>query len=136
MRAAADSPARNLTGFWHGQYSYPAATRPPVPFSANLIQSEDCLGGSITERALLGRARERTLYATIKGRRDGSTVRFLKVYEANSGPYTSVAYSGALSEDGLEIDGDWIAAGWSGRFLMIRAGGVATKIARQVKEKV
>jgi hypothetical protein len=126
------SPAANLTGFWHGQYSYPVATRAPVPFRANLIQSEDCLGGSVTERALPGR----TLYATINGRRDGNTVSFLKVYEANSGPYTSVAYSGVVSADGLEIDGDWIAAGWSGRFLMIRAGGVATKIARKIHEEV
>jgi len=129
---AADSPAENLTGFWHGQYSYPKATHAPVPFGANLIQSEDCLGGSVTERSIRGR----TLYATINGRRDGSTVSFVKVYEANSGPYTSVAYTGVLSEDGLEIDGDWIASGWSGRFLMIRAGGVAAKTMREVKEKV
>ncbi len=127
-----DSPAANLTGFWHGQYSYPVATRAPVPFRANLIQSDDCLGGSVTERVIVGR----TLYATIKGRRDGNTVSFLKLYEANSGPYTSVAYSGVVSTDGLEIDGDWVASGWSGRFLMIRAGGVAAKITRQVKEKV
>jgi len=132
MCAAADSPAGNLTGFWHGQYSYPVATRAPVPFGANLIQSEDCLGGSVTERALLGR----TLYATIEDRRDGRTVSFLKVYEANSGPYTSVAYTGVISEDGLEIDGDWIASGWSGRFLMMRAGGVAAKDARKIQEKV
>jgi hypothetical protein len=136
MGTAADSPAGNLTGLWHGQYSYPVATRAPVSFSANLIQIEDSLGGSITERALLGRALVRTLFATIQGRRDDSIVSFLKVYEANSGPYTNVAYQGVLSEDGLEIDGDWIASGWSGRFLMIRAGGLAAKITRFAKEKV
>jgi hypothetical protein len=85
---------------------------------------------------MLGRLLGRTLFASIKGRRVGSTISFLKLYEADSGPYTTVAYDGTLSEDGLEIDGDWTASGWSGRFLMIRAGGLATKIARRVEEKV
>jgi hypothetical protein len=136
MRAASDSPEGSITGLWHGQYSYPIVHRAPVPFSASLIQSEACLSGTITERAMLGRVQVRILYASVTGQRTGSSVSFLKLYEANSGSYTSVAYQGVLSGDGLEIDGEWIASGWSGRFLMIRAGGVATKVARRVEEQV
>jgi hypothetical protein len=130
------NPGVSLTGLWHGRYSYPIITRAPVPFTANLIETGDCLGGAITERATIGAAKNRTLYATISGRRSGHTVRFMKVYEANGGAYTSVSYDGALSEDGLEIDGDWIAAGWSGRFLMIRASGLKSQVGRKVEEKV
>ena len=136
MGSSVHAPADNLTGLWQGQYSYPEAARAPVPFTANLVQCDDCLGGSITERALLGRLRGRTLYATIGGRRSGSAISFMKVYEANSGPYTSVAYQGGLSADGLEIDGEWIASGWAGRFLMIRASGIASIVARKVEEKI
>jgi len=128
--------AENLTGLWHGQYSYPIATRAPVPFTANLIDAEGTLGGSITERAIVGKAGSRNLYATISGRRSGSAVSFMKMYEVHSGPYTSVAYHGALSEDGLEIDGEWIASGWSGRFLMIRASGLKSFARKKVEAKV
>ncbi len=136
MPDAADPMAENLTGLWHGQYSYPTATRAPVPFTATLIETEDALGGSITERVVVGKAGSRTLYATISGRRSGSKVSFMKLYEAQSGPYTSVAYDGALSEDGLEIDGEWIASGWSGRFLMIRASGLKINARKKIAAKV
>jgi hypothetical protein len=136
MPDAADPTAENLTGLWHGQYSYPTATRAPVPFTANLIEAEDSIGGSITERAMVGKAGSRTLYATISGRRSGSSVSFMKIYEAHCGPYTSVAYHGALSEDGLEIGGEWIAAGWSGRFLMIRASGLKSVARKKIAAKV
>ncbi len=136
MPETAESPGESLTGLWHGRYSYPIVTRAPVPFTANIIETGDCLGGSITERATIGPAKNRTLYATIGGRRSGQAVRFMKVYEANDGAYTSVAYEGALSEDGLEIDGDWVADGWSGRFLMIRASGLKARVGRKVEEKV
>jgi len=130
-----ESPA-NLTGLWHGQYSYPIAARAPVPFAANLIEAEDRLGGSITERAMLGRVKGRSLYATINGMRAGSAVSFMKLYEAHSGPYTRVSYEGVLSADGLEIDGEWSASGWSGRFLMIRAGGLRTTARKSSEERV
>jgi hypothetical protein len=136
MPDAADPTPDTLTGLWHGQYSYPTATRAPVPFTANLIEAVDSIGGSITERATVGKSGSRTLYATITGRRSGSTVSFMKTYEAHSGPYTSVAYHGALSEDGLEIDGEWIASGWSGRFLMIRASGLKSSARRKIAAKV
>ncbi len=136
MPGAADPMLKNLTGFWHGQYSYPIATRAPVPFTANLVEADGAVGGSITERADVGKGKSRKLYATIYGRRSGIAVSFMKTYEARSGPYTSVAYQGALSEDGLEIDGDWIASGWSGRFLMIRTSGLKGFARKKVEAKV
>jgi len=134
MPEPANPSAESLTSLWNGRYSYPVITRAPVPFVANLIDAGDCLGGSITERAMIGRSKSRTLYATISGRRAGAAVRFMKIYEANSSPYTSVAYEGSLSEDGLEINGDWMAAGWSGRFLMIRATGLRMHMRKTVEE--
>lgn len=128
--------AASLTGLWHGRYSYPIVLRAPVPFSASLIEAEDFLGGSITERAMVGPVRGRTLYATVGGRRAGSAVSFVKSYEAKSGPYTRVAYEGVVSGDGLEIDGEWTTGGWSGRFLMIRAGGMVKQAIKQISVKV
>ncbi len=136
MPGAEGPMAENLTGLWHGQYSYPSATHAPVPFTANLIEAEGAIGGSITERAVVGKAVSRTLYATIAGRRSGGAVSFMKQYEAQCGPYTSVAYYGALSGDGLEIDGEWIASGWSGRFLMIRASGLKSIARKTIEAKV
>ncbi len=126
----------NLSGLWHGQYSYPTGVAAPVPFVATLLDCETCLSGSMTERAMVGRPKGRTLYATISGQRLGRYVSFLKSYEAGSGPYTSVGYDGTLSEDGLEIDGTWTASGWSGRFLMIRSGGAAQSVAKRIAETV
>jgi hypothetical protein len=128
--------ARSLTGLWHGQYSYPAASLSPVPFVATLIQTETWLGGSITERADTGLLKGRRLYAAISGRRRGNSISFIKSYEAGSGPYLRVSYDGTLSEDGLEIDGLWTASGWSGRFLMIRSAGVPVSVAKKVSETV
>ncbi len=85
---------------------------------------------------MIGKAAGRSLYATIAGRRSGSAVSFMKMYEANSGAYTRVAYHGALSADGLEIDGEWIASGWSGRFLMIRASGLKSCVRKRIEAKV
>jgi hypothetical protein len=124
----------DLTGAWHGQYSLPQSIAAPVPFEASLIATEDVLGGSITERATEGRAKGRILYASVSGSRSGQQVRFVKTYEADSDPYTSVTYAGAVSGDGQEISGDWTIGRWSGRFLMIRAGGVAKTASRRIHE--
>jgi len=124
--------ATSLTGVWHGQYGYPVVTRAPVPFTALLVESPAFLGGSITERVGGGR----TLYSTVSGHRSGHAVHFVKMYEANSGAYTTVTYQGVLSEDGLEIDGEWTATGWSGRFLMIRQPGVLARVGKRVAARV
>jgi hypothetical protein len=107
-----------------------------VPFEASLISTEDFLGGTITERATEGRVKGRILCATVSGTRCGQRVSFIKTYEPDSEPYSSVAYEGVVSGDGLEISGDWTIGSWSGRFLMIRAGGVATNARRRIHENL
>jgi hypothetical protein len=120
-----------LTGLWHGQYSYPVAASAPVAFAANLIEAEDWLGGSITEHAA-----RRVLLSSVRGQRQASRIAFLKTYERNSGPYRTVEYDGTLSEDALEISGEWRTGGWSGRFLMIRANGLTQSERRKIAETV
>ncbi len=111
----------SLTGLWNGQYSFPSGVAAPVAFVATFLEARDWLGGSISERALLGAVKGRMLYATVSGQRNGRDVNFTKRYETRNGPCTQVGYVGLLSQDGLEIDGEWSTAGWAGRFLMIRA---------------
>jgi hypothetical protein len=120
MAEDGDGPA-GLTGTWHGHYMYPAA-RDPVPFTANLIDREGQIGGSVTETATSRRIAGTRLYATIAGHYSGATVVFTKTYEANEGGYTEVAYEGRLSADRLEIAGVWRLVDWSGRFVMRRPG--------------
>jgi len=123
----------DLTGAWHGMYSLPNAVTAPIPFEASLIASESFVGGTITERATEGGRKGSILYATVSGSRAGQHVTFTKTYEPGSEPYTSVSYDGLLSGDGLEISGDWSIGSWRGRFLMIRAGGLATAKERRIE---
>jgi hypothetical protein len=76
------------------------------------------------------------LLSALRGQRQGSRVEFLKTYERNNGLYRTVSYAGALSEDALEIDGEWRAGSWSGRFLMIRAKGLAQTAKKHLAEPI
>lgn len=124
-------PPPSLTGRWHGVYSYPAEPM-PVYFVADLIQTGDSLSGS-TEEAEKGQFGEPlTLTAHLSGTRAGMAVTFTKTYDGTGGWSHSVEYGGALSADGLEIDGRWAVPGvWSGSFLMIRAEGASEAMARE-----
>ena len=126
----------NLTGLWRGLYSYPI-NRAPVPFTASLAESGSWLTGA-TEEVATGRAAlGRTLTATLQGRRAGSSVTLLKLYNCSLRAYDSVAYEGAINAEGTEIEGRWTVPGnWSGTFLMIRGGEIAATRTRTAKEKV
>jgi hypothetical protein len=112
---------KNLTGVWNGLYSYPHSL-PPVGFTAVLIQSGASFSGTTHEPGdALGASG--IAYATLVGQRNGSSVSFTKAYE---GGYTwhAIEYDGRINEDATEIEGRWRVPGdWSGKFLMIRAGG-------------
>jgi hypothetical protein len=124
-----------LTGLWHGQFSYPN-TQAPEFFTANLLESGDFLGGSIQETAANGRHAGMTFYATVRGRRDGRVVSFLKIYETSPRTHR-VRYDGTLSEDGTEIEGVWRVPGsWSGPFLMIRSSRLGQLVQLRVAETV
>jgi hypothetical protein len=134
MKTAADE-AHNLTGVWHGLYTYPGGES--VPFVATLIDAGASLSGSTYETcATLDRARS-TLFAMLWGVRSGRSVNFTKNYDGSAGWTHSVAYDGALNADATEIEGDWtIDHALSGRFLMIRAPGREAVVERRVAETV
>ena len=126
---------QNLTGIWHGIYSYPIA-RPPVSFVATLIETATTVSGTTHEPCGIGGAPDEVLYATLLGIRQDRAVAFAKIYAGANPHYGTVAYEGTLSPDGTEIEGRWIVPGnWSGKFLMIRPAGKTEAVARRVFER-
>jgi hypothetical protein len=133
----ADEPdPLNLSGQWQGFYSYPSRQR-PVSFSASLTESGSWLTGTTTEKGSQGATRGRVLDATLQGRRTGRSVTFLKLYADGFPTYDGVHYEGEVREDGTEIEGRWsIPGNWSGKFLMIRAGGHAAEQRQKAAERI
>lgn len=128
-----DNDDANLSGLWHGQYTYPNA-RPPTPFDATLLESEGSLSGSITEKSTLRPHVGRPLYAHVRGTHSGGTVSFQKTYETDDPRYVTLDYEGRVSADFTQITGTWKTPGWSGRFVMVRATRRATVAYRSVAE--
>jgi hypothetical protein len=133
---AQESGAQNLTGIWHGLYSYPDR-RPSVSFVATLIEAGSTVSGTTHEPSDREGGPNRTLYATLSGRRQGASVTFLKTYDRAGPRYRStVAYQGMLSADGTEIEGGWLIPGsYAGKFLMIRSAGKAEAVRRKAFER-
>ena len=130
-----DPDGRNLTGVWHGLYSYPVG-RAPVSFVATLIESANAVTGTTHEPCGIGGTPSEVLYATLSGSRQGNAVAFVKTYDGSNPHYRTVAYEGTLSGDGTEIEGRWSVPGnWSGKFLMIRAGGKQQAVRRKAFER-
>jgi hypothetical protein len=126
---------QNLTGIWHGLYSYPVG-RAPVSFVATLIEAGHTVSGTTHEPCGMGGGPNETLFATLLGRRDGSAVSFVKTYDGSNPHYKNVAYEGTLSADGTEIEGRWIVPGsWSGKFLMVRPAGKQEAVTRKAFER-
>jgi hypothetical protein len=128
--------AFNLTGVWNGLYSYPVA-REPVSFIATLTETGGWLTGTTEEIASVGAMRGQTITATLQGRRAGRGVTFLKTYDDLPRGYDTVHYAGDANDDGSEIEGRWTVPGnWSGKFLMIRAGGASATQTLEVAERI
>jgi hypothetical protein len=127
--------AENLTGVWQGLYTYPYGQS--VSFVATLIDSGGSFSGTIHEPCSF---HGNTIYATLAGARQGSTVSFLKTYEKSAGPQyaASIQYEGALNGDATEIEGRWKirSIGLSGKFLMIRSAGEGAEVEEKVSERV
>lgn len=127
-----DEAPDDLTGVWHGRYTYPFDLMPPTAFTATLIESGGSLGGTTHESTGSGGRN-----AVLDGVREGGSVRFVKVYAPASAEYQDVIYSGALSSDRTEIEGEWTVPGvWQGKFLMIRTRGTAKSATRAVTRPV
>ena len=125
----------NLTGVWHGLYSYPVAM-PSVPFVATLSDQGGWFDGTTEEIGGVGDTVGRTLTASLQGRRSGRSITMLKIYHGPSAHYDSVHYAGDLNEDGTEISGTWrVAANWSGTFLMVRSRTVETAATKEAVER-
>ncbi len=129
------SPKDNLTGVWHGLYSYPVAVE-PVYFMATLISSGTMLSG-MTHEAVKGRkGAPLTVFAALDGSRSGQAIEFIKTYDGTGGWRHSVRYEGTLNTEATEIEGFWmLSTGWIGRFLMIRSAGMTEEVARKVYER-
>src|SRR5688572_25669857 len=125
----------NLTGVWHGLYSYPVAM-PSVSFVATLSDQGGWFDGTTEEIGGVGDAVGRTLTASLQGRRSGHSITMLKIYHRASVHYDSVRYTGDLKEDGSEIHGTWQVSGtWSGTFLMMRARTTETATTKEAAER-
>ncbi|MFM9974790.1 MAG: hypothetical protein ACKVON_09515 [Beijerinckiaceae bacterium] len=128
--------SQNLTGVWHGLYSY-EAFREPVYFVATLIDGGSFINGSTHESEVGEAGAPLTLFAMIDGSRQATEVSFTKAYDGSGGWDHIVLYEGSLNGDATEIEGRWHIGGKaSGKFLMIRNRGVSESIVRQVFEKV
>ncbi|TCR64229.1 hypothetical protein [Bosea sp. BK604] len=128
--------ASDLTGVWHGLYTYEMAAE-PIYFVATLIESGRWLTGSTHESEIGRNGAPLTLFAMLEGGRDELSVRFTKTYDGTGGWSHSVAYDGTLSAYATEIEGRWtIGREASGRFLMIRSAGASESVVRRAFAKV
>jgi hypothetical protein len=133
---ASGDAAHDLSGQWRGRFNYPTALE-PVAFEATLTETAGWLTGATREVMARRNALGRTLTATLQGRRSGSSVKFLKLYDVVVAGYDNVAYEGQVNAEGTEIDGRWTVPGaWSGTFLMIRAEATATSRRKAARARI
>lgn len=131
--------ARSLTGVWNGMYTY--TTEPDMPeshFTAVLLDTGGSLSGTIHETMNYGDGVGVDANAHIDGRSDYGAVDFVKTYDGTGGVVHSVVYTGTVTSDFEEIEGEWqIATSWevyAGRFLMIRASRPAAEAQAVMEE--
>jgi hypothetical protein len=126
----------NLTGVWHGLYTYPGQHQ-PVYFVATLIDSGGHFSGMTHESEIGESGAPLTLYAAISGARHDTSVFFTKSYDGSGGWDHNVAYEGSINGERTEIEGRWsIGIEATGKFLMIRSRGVTESVVREAFEKV
>jgi hypothetical protein len=125
---------RNLTGLWHGTFSYPRLMA-PTDFLLDLRDHNGSISGETHERSDQGPDRGRTISALVDGSRAGSEVRFTKRYDALH-RRTPIAYAGTLNDEATEIVGTWTIPGtWSGTFIMVRDQQRKADVAERIAEK-
>jgi hypothetical protein len=130
----------DLSGRWHGFYSYGAAAPAnghPCAFEAELRDHGGELVGVSFEIAAFGPRPGSTLTASVEGRRNGSAVDFAKTYDEVALARYSIHYAGTLASGGNEIEGRWSIPGEnSGTFLMVREGGAEAEEERHAAEEL
>jgi hypothetical protein len=126
----------DLSGRWTGLFNYPDGG-PATPFEAELSDIGGSVTGTTTEQGETPETIGETLQAVIDGRREGSALRFLKMYDGAAGDYDVVHYEGEVQPGCDEIEGRWTIPGiWSGTFLMVRHSGAAAKIEEKTGEEI
>lgn len=131
-----EDAACDLSGNWTGLYNYPIEL-PPTMFEATIRDTDGLITGVTAEKGDMFERPGETLHAMIEGFRDGSSVRFVKVYDELTDAADTVHYQGTVLPGGDEIDGKWeIPGDWSGTFLMVRAQGTEASVALNASEKV
>jgi hypothetical protein len=133
----------DLTGRWTGVYFYPVDPVqnpfddcPPTPFVADLRDVAGTVTGTTSERDVMYDA-SAIIPSVIEGSHDGSTLRFVKFSDAPEGFEDAIHYDGAISGDGLTVEGQWsILDAWSGTFRMQRQSGVAAGLEAEAAESL
>lgn len=123
----------DLSGAWVGIYNYPHSW-PPTRFQATLHDADGRLTGETQEQDH-GFTAGATLRALVEGRREGSAVTFVKIYEDQDFNPEFVRYEGNVQPGGDEISGRWEVPGvWAGTFIMTRESGAEEAIEDEVGE--
>jgi hypothetical protein len=124
----------DLTGEWSGIYNYPRLY-PPNAFEASIRDAGGVITGVIRQPGEFFEPAGTHQHAVIEGTRQGSLVRWVKIYDdLNRAP---PRYEGRIQPGGDEIEGEWHHPGdWSGTFLMVRSRKELAGEEREVGEEV
>ncbi|TMM46227.1 hypothetical protein [Qipengyuania marisflavi] len=126
----------DLTGQWHGTYTYPRNYGPATPFLATIEDQAGSLFGSIIEPDAFHGSQE-TMEAAIAGHRAGRSVDFTKTYRGQQFGYENpVDYVGQLSSDGLSVSGVWSLIEHNGTFEMFREISLSAQVEDEASEEV
>ena len=124
----------DLSGQWSGIYNYPSMY-PPNTFEATIRDAGGLITGVISQPGEFFEPAGLVQHAVIEGSREGSSLRFVKIYDDLSRP--TPHYHGVIQPGGDEIEGEWTIPGdWSGTFLMIRGPRSSQAEERKVGEEV
>ena len=124
----------DLTGEWTGIYNYPRLY-PPNNFEASIRDVGGIITGVIRQPGEVMEPRTLVQHSVIEGRRSGSEVRWVKIYDDLN--RATPHYRGTILPGGDEVQGEWTIPGdWSGTFFMIRGAKAKAAEERKVSEEV
>jgi hypothetical protein len=130
--------ASTLTGVWSGEYWYDEVADERAPFAAHITESSSHIAGTTLELATFD-GLTGDLTSQLNGERQGTSVRFTKLYDPAPGLHQlPIDYIGEANDELTAIEGYWIMfepEPWRGRFRMSRvATGAKLAIQRASAE--
>jgi hypothetical protein len=126
----------DLTGLWSGEYWYVGYPRPPVPFSAHLVDTAGSITGTTLEPNTFANPGLTELSADFSGSRGELSVRFIKLYHPAPGVHRDpVFYTGTVDPKFTVIDGEWDIGDLQGHFVLMRIsrGAQAEAVERELE---